>query len=98
MSDARQPEVDFLHSWAVFLPKFWTNRLYNKKETKKYKFGIVNLFWNEKDLTSGWRRSKTPLLRDGPLENLWGGRGPGEVPKKYSRNGNLNEKKFMHAN
>ena len=22
LSDARQPEVDFLHFWAVFLPKF----------------------------------------------------------------------------
>ena len=35
-------------------------------------------------------------VRDGPLENLWGG--AGEVPKKYSRKGKLNEKKFMHAN
>ena len=34
-------------------------------------------------------------LRDGPLENLWGA---GEVQKKYSRKGKLNEKKFMHAN
>ena len=33
-------------------------------------------------------------LRDGPLENLWGGgRGrAGEVQKKYSRKGKLNEK------
>ena len=29
--------------------------------------------------------------RDGPLENLWGGVA-GEVPKKYSRKGKLNEK------
>ena len=28
-------------------------------------------------------------LRDGPLENLWGA---GEVQKKYSRKGKLNEK------
>ena len=32
-------------------------------------------------------------VRDGPLENLWGGRG-GEVQKKYSRKGKLNEKKY----
>ena len=32
-----------------------------------------------------------------PLENLAGG-GAGEVQKKYSRKGKLNEKKFMHAN
>ena len=38
------------------------------------------------------------LLRDGPLENLWGGGGGGEVQKKYWREGKLNEKKFMHAN
>ena len=38
------------------------------------------------------------LLRDGPLENLWGGGGAGEVQKKYSRKGKLNEKKFMQAN
>ena len=30
-------------------------------------------------------------LRDGLLENLWGG--GGEVEKKYSRKGKLNEKK-----
>ena len=36
-------------------------------------------------------------LRDGPLENLWGGGGAGEVQKKYSREAKLNEKKFMHA-
>ena len=33
-------------------------------------------------------------VRDGPLENLWGG-GGGEVPKKNSRKGKLNEKKFL---
>ena len=35
-------------------------------------------------------------LKDGPLENLSGGRGGGEVPKKYLRKGKLNEKK-IHA-
>ena len=49
--------------------------------------------------------NKTDWLRDGPLENLLGGGGrggggggAGEVPKKYSQKGKLNEKKFMHAN
>ena len=38
-------------------------------------------------------------FRDGPLENLAGGGGTaGEVQKKYSHKGKLNEKKFMHAN
>ena len=37
------------------------------------------------------------VVRDGPLENLWGA-GTGEIQKKYARKGKLNEKKFMHAN
>ena len=36
------------------------------------------------------------VIRDGPLENLWGG--AGEVQKKNSRKAKLNEKKFMQAN
>ena len=36
-------------------------------------------------------------LRDGPLENLWGG-GWAKYKKKNSRKEKLNEKKFMHAN
>ena len=36
------------------------------------------------------------IIRDGPLENLLGGEG-GEEPKKYSRQGKLNEKKYIHA-
>ena len=31
-------------------------------------------------------------VREGPLENLWGGGVAGEVQKKYSRKGKLNEK------
>ena len=40
------------------------------------------------------------VLRDGPLENLCGGRGggAGEVPQKNSRKEKLNDKKFVHAN
>ena len=39
------------------------------------------------DLIVGMSR----LIRDGPLENLWG-QGVGEVQKKYSRKEKLNEK------
>ena len=37
-------------------------------------------------------------IRDGPLENLWGGGGGGRSTKKYSRKAKLTEKKFLHAN
>ena len=40
-------------------------------------------------------RHSINALRDGPLENLLGG-GGGRSTKKYSRKGNLNEKK-IHA-
>ena len=46
-----------------FCPTFWTNRLYNEKEAKKYKFGTVSLFKMKKiSLPVYVRRSKTPLL------------------------------------
>ena len=37
-------------------------------------------------------------FRDAPLENLLGAGAAGEVQKKYSRKGKLNEKKLIHAN
>ena len=37
------------------------------------------------------RDPATIFLRNGPLENLWGGTA-GEVPKKYPRKGKPNEK------
>ena len=37
-------------------------------------------------------------IRDRPLENLSGGGEAGEVPKKYSRKGKLNEREFIQAN
>ena len=38
------------------------------------------------------------LVRDGPLQNLWGEGGGRSTKKKYSHKGKLNEKKFVHAN
>ena len=43
---------------GIFCQNFWSDRLYDKKETKKYKCGIVNLFWNEEDLTDSFRARK----------------------------------------
>ena len=37
-------------------------------------------------------------LRDGPLENLWGGGGGGPSTKKISAQGEIKCKKFLHAN
>ena len=48
--------------------------------------------------TSRGNRSPRGTIRDGPLENLSGGGGAGEVQKENSRKGKLNEKKFLHAN
>ena len=53
LSDARQPEVVFLIFGRCFCSDFWTSRLYNSKNTWKYKFGSVKGLENEKDLTSG---------------------------------------------
>ena len=39
--------------------------------------------------------TEVETVGDGPLENLWGWGGAGEVQKKYSRKGKFNEKKFM---
>ena len=49
-------------------------------------------------LIGNWLKRRVRFIRDGPLENLWGGGGAGEVQKKKSRKGKLNEKKFLHAN
>ena len=42
LSNARQPEVDFLHPSAVIFNKFWASRLSKSKDTEQYKFGSVN--------------------------------------------------------
>ena len=53
LRDARQPEVDYLHSWAVVLPiELLAKRLHKKKTP-----GNTNLVPRRLDL----RRSKTPL-------------------------------------
>ena len=31
LSEAHQPEVDFLHLWAVVLPNVWASLLYTQK-------------------------------------------------------------------
>ena len=38
---ACQPEVGFLHVWAVVLLKVLANLLYKRKETQLYNFGSV---------------------------------------------------------
>ena len=41
LSEARQPEVDFLYLWAVVLPNVWASLLYNRKDTQQYNLGSV---------------------------------------------------------
>ena len=55
---------------------------------------------NTKDMFIG-SQFKLSQIRDGPLENLWGGGGGRATMCKkniYSRKGKLNEKKIVHAN
>ena len=64
--------------------------------------GIVNTFSSFFAITLNILTTlalrKTPsLLRDGPLENLWGWAG-GRSTKKNSRKGKFNLKKLLHAN
>ena len=41
LSHARQPEVDFLHSWAVILDKVLSRSTLKGKDSQQYKFGSV---------------------------------------------------------
>ena len=43
------------------------------------------------------REISTTSVKGRTIRKLMGGGGTGEVQKKYSRKGKLNEKKFMHA-
>ena len=43
------------------------------------------------------REISTTSVKGRTIRKLMGGGGAGEVQKKYSRKGKLNEKKFMHA-
>ena len=43
----------FFHFWTVAFPNFWTNRLYNSKDTQEYKFGSIKVISDEKEQTSG---------------------------------------------
>ena len=60
--------------------------------SKSSRIIAINLLPEQSKVSTNWRL----VLRDGPLENLWGG--AGEVQKKNSHKGKLNEKKFLQAN
>ena len=53
MSDARQPGLDLLYSWAAILPSFSFSRLYTSKDTKQDKYGGVKVYEQERVFTSG---------------------------------------------
>lgn len=44
LSDAREPEVDLLNSWAVILSNFCANRLFKSKDMQQYKFGSAKAY------------------------------------------------------
>ena len=43
----------FFHFWTAVFLNFWTNRLYNSKDTQEYKFGSIKVISDEKEQTSG---------------------------------------------
>jgi len=61
LSDVRQPEVDFFHSWAVVLRKFSVSRLHNSKELSNTNFVASRYFKMKNTSPVDVRRSKTTL-------------------------------------
>ena len=59
------------------------------------KYFFQHTFLNHSRLDVSPKKPLRAILRDGPIENLSGGRagGGGKVQKEYSRKGKLNEKK-----
>ena len=76
------------HYWVIVVKLGFHNTIQNMNNDR--------LVSHRKDIWVAPSSQQT-RVRDGPLENLWGG-GAVEVQKKYSRKWKLNEKKFLHAN
>ena len=75
------------------------NIFHDKTEKEKYigkifgKYFFQHTFLNHSRLDVSPKKPLRAILRDGPIENLWGRGGGGKVQKEYSRKGKLNEKK-----
>ena len=75
--------VTILHEWESV---FSANKCWN-----------VHEYWFP--YTADIDTTDISVLRDGPLENSWGGGGGmGEVRKKKFAQGKIKWKKFLHAN
>ena len=61
------------------------------------KYFFQHTFLNHSRLDVSPKKPLRAILRDGPIENLWGEGGGGKLEKEYSRKGKLNEKKKNHA-
>ena len=58
------------------------------------KYFFQHTFLNHSHLDVSPKKPLRAILRDGPIENLWGGGGGGcKVQKEYSRKGKLMKKK-----
>ena len=61
--NSRQPEVDFLHSWVMFLPRFEkANRFYESKGIHTNPVAWRHIKWQKASLLVDVLRSKPPLL------------------------------------
>ena len=71
-----QLEVDFFVLQRYFCQNFWSNRLYNKKETKKYEFGSVKVKFKMKktSLPASLRSKRFRLASEqrGPRKGSFG--------------------------
>ena len=76
MSDGRQPEVDFLHHWAVVWFKLSGQKTKEKKDKRQKKLRNTNLLASrhtkreKASLPIDVRRSKTPFLKLPNQKNL----------------------------
>ena len=74
--------VTILHEWESV---FSANKCWNVQE-----------YWFP--YTADIDTTDISVLRDGPLENSWGGGGVVEVRKKKFAQGKIKWKKFLHVN
>ena len=109
MSAIKKDQVNILYLNNYFEKQWKNQEMRNKRPHHSHKPALAlctRQRWFKRKEQNPWNNTKQlfprtenkdrSVIRDGPLENLWGG--AGEVQKKNLHKGKLNEKKFLHAN